>query len=282
MAVLEREDPVHVAGQFHVVGRDQGGGALVADHVVQGLEHSLGGGGIEVAGRLVGQQQAGLVGQGAGDGDALLLAARHLGRLVVETFGQAQTGQQFPCPLACVGERRGGDAHRQGHVVQRRELRQQVVELIDEAELGQAHARALALRQVGAVHPVDQDAAAVGMLQQAGGVQQRRLARTGWADQPDQFAGTDVEVHAPQHRQALVAAGDIGAFKTADGQDQGRATHNEAPQPDLGATRATPAAGWRCTPPAATTAPRTPPRSTPRVRECGAGNRRRRRTPLPP
>ena len=38
---------------------------------------------IEVAGRLVGQEQGGVVDQGPGDGHPLLLAARHLRRFVV-------------------------------------------------------------------------------------------------------------------------------------------------------------------------------------------------------
>ena len=63
--------------------------------VEQALEHRARGGGVEVAGRLVGQQQARLVGQGAGDGDALLLAAGQLGRLVVQRARPGPAGQQL-------------------------------------------------------------------------------------------------------------------------------------------------------------------------------------------
>ena len=44
---------------------------------------------VEVAGRLVGQQQRRLVDQRARDGDALLLAARQLIRMMLRAVGQA-------------------------------------------------------------------------------------------------------------------------------------------------------------------------------------------------
>ena len=75
MAVLQGEDAVHMAGQLHIVGGDQGGDAGVLDQTLQGLEHALTGGGVEVAGRFIGQQQAWPVGKGTGHGDALLLTA---------------------------------------------------------------------------------------------------------------------------------------------------------------------------------------------------------------
>ena len=49
---------------------------------------------VEVAGRLVGQDQRGLVHQRPGNGHALLLPARHLRRLVVGAVGQAHVPQQ--------------------------------------------------------------------------------------------------------------------------------------------------------------------------------------------
>jgi hypothetical protein len=59
------------------------------------VEHQVGddGGGlaVEVAGRLVGEQQGRAGGQGAGQGHALLLAARQLVRIVGQARGQADT-----------------------------------------------------------------------------------------------------------------------------------------------------------------------------------------------
>ena len=51
--------------------------------------------GVEFAGGLVGEQDGGGVGQGHGDGDALLLAAGHLVRAAVAAVGDAQQLQEF-------------------------------------------------------------------------------------------------------------------------------------------------------------------------------------------
>ena len=54
---------------------------------------------IEVAGRLVGQQQPGRVGERAGDRRALLLAARELRRPVIEPLAEPQHAEQLAGPL---------------------------------------------------------------------------------------------------------------------------------------------------------------------------------------
>ena len=50
---------------------------------------------IQIAGRLVGQQQFRLVDERAGDGDALLFAAGKLGRLVIQPVLEADAREQF-------------------------------------------------------------------------------------------------------------------------------------------------------------------------------------------
>ncbi len=57
-----------------------------------------GGAGIEVAGGLVGQEQPRPVGDRAGDGDALLLAAGQFRRTVGEPGLEAEEGQEFGGP----------------------------------------------------------------------------------------------------------------------------------------------------------------------------------------
>ena len=53
-------------------------GLTVLADATQKFHHFEGRIGVEVARRLVGEDDIGVVEQGAGDGDALLLAARHL------------------------------------------------------------------------------------------------------------------------------------------------------------------------------------------------------------
>ena len=73
---------------------------LLAVQVEQQLADGLGGVAVEVAGRLVGQQQDRLVDQRPGDGHALPLAAGQLGRAVVEPAGQADAVEQLTGPLS--------------------------------------------------------------------------------------------------------------------------------------------------------------------------------------
>ena len=55
---------------------------------------------VEVAGRLVGEDQGGIGDERPGDRDALLLAAGQLGRLVVEPVAEARAARGPPWPAA--------------------------------------------------------------------------------------------------------------------------------------------------------------------------------------
>ena len=76
-----------------------GGQRVVGDHddrllefaveLFEQLEDLAAGGAVEIAGRLVGDQQVGVGDDGPGDGDALLLAAGELARVMMLAAGQA-------------------------------------------------------------------------------------------------------------------------------------------------------------------------------------------------
>ena len=114
--------------------------------------------------------------EGAGDGDALLLAAGELGRAVREavvrpTLATTSSSHAWSGLLP-------GELERQHDVLGRREHREQVEELEDEADVVAAQ-----LRQLGVVEAADVDAGdgdlAGGRLVEAGeDVHQRRLARS--------------------------------------------------------------------------------------------------------
>ena len=61
------------------------------------------GSGIEIAGRLVGEQKAWCVDERAGDGNALLLAARKLARRVALPIAEADELQRLTRPLGSHG-----------------------------------------------------------------------------------------------------------------------------------------------------------------------------------
>ncbi|RYI19316.1 MAG: cupin domain-containing protein [Acetobacteraceae bacterium] len=81
-AVPDGDAPVHATGEIHVVSGDQRGEAGGADQGDQDPEDVRRRVRVEVAGGLVGEQQARAVGDRARDGDALLLAAGEFRRPV--------------------------------------------------------------------------------------------------------------------------------------------------------------------------------------------------------
>ncbi len=87
--------------------RDEGGEPRRADDGDQRLEDVRRGVRIEIAGRLVGEEEARRVGNRAGDGDPLLLAARQFGRPMREPLAEAEEGEELrrraPAPRSSRG-----------------------------------------------------------------------------------------------------------------------------------------------------------------------------------
>ena len=129
---------------------------LAVESVERG--HDLDAGlGVEIAGRLVGQDDGRAVDEGAGDGDALALAAGEFVGLVVHARLEADVGERL---LGALDAFRGGHAvvdERQLDVVQRRGAREQVEGLEDESDFLVANARQLIVVEFAdelAVQPV--------------------------------------------------------------------------------------------------------------------------------
>ncbi len=119
-----------------------------AHQLIERGEDVVGGVDVEIAGRLVGEQDARRIGDRARDGDALLLAARKLRRPVRQPVLEPQIAQQLGAALARFAARQAADHLRQDDVLQRGEFRQQMMELIDEADLGAPDPRARDIGQL--------------------------------------------------------------------------------------------------------------------------------------
>ena len=113
-------------------------------------EHVFGALAIEVAGRLVGDDDLRIGDDGARDGDALLLATRELARRVIGPIGKVhQLERDVDAPFALrFGEWR--QEQRQLDVLRRRQHGHQVVELEDEPDVARPPRGAGAL-----AHPAD-------------------------------------------------------------------------------------------------------------------------------
>ena len=88
-AVADPANAVAGGEHFVVVGGADDGDAFFAVEGFHELDDFLTGFGVEVSGGLVGEDDAGRIGEGSGDGDALLLSAGELEGFVVESVSEA-------------------------------------------------------------------------------------------------------------------------------------------------------------------------------------------------
>ena len=89
LAVDQRDDAVGIERKLAVVGDQHQRLLMLAAQRHHQLHDLAGGLGVQVAGRLVGKDDLRLCHKGAGDADALLLTAGHLGGLVVHALAQS-------------------------------------------------------------------------------------------------------------------------------------------------------------------------------------------------
>ena len=214
--------PAHAVDHRLVVRRDDHGRAGAVDPVEQlhDPDRRLG---VEVAGRLVGQQQRRVVDERARDRDALLLAARQLVGVVVQLRREAGQAQDVGHLLAHLAARAAGHLERVRDVVVDRPVRQQLEVLEDDAEVA-AVVRDLLAADLRQVAPRDRDRAVrrLDLLDQQ--PHDRRLAGAGRADEEHELARVDRERRVLQaHVAARVLLRD--AAEVDDGTRHGVADH---------------------------------------------------------
>ena len=206
---------------------DQRAAGLV-DRLAQERQHGPPGARVERAGRLVGEHDARLADEGARDGDALLLAARELGRSVAAALVEADAVQDVaddgPAqPLA-------GEPRRQRDVLLGGQRAEQVEGLEDEADPLAAQAGEGSLVETVELELVEVDAALRRPVQARGDLQQRRLPgarrahdrgeRAAGHGQRDAVEGAHLPVAASEDADDVVEVDHgraVGGFGGADG-----------------------------------------------------------------
>ena len=157
------------------------------------LEHLEAAVGVEGAGRLVGEEKGRLVGQGAGDGQALALAAgQHAGR-ALGLVGQPEQVEKVAGAGLGLLARAPGDDRRQRHVLEHAQVREGSRDLVGarDAEPGDAMRR-----QPLDFAPREYHPAAIGAVMSTHDVDERRLARAIRPDEAEDLATAHDEVHA--------------------------------------------------------------------------------------
>ncbi len=183
--------------------------------------------------------------------------------------GQAHQAQDLAGGLPGLVAVLAAHDQRHRHVVQRGELRQQVVELVDEAQAAVAHRALAALGQPDGKLAVHRHRTAGRHVQEAQDMQQRALAGARGADDGDHLAARHGQADVAEHFDArgafVVDLDDVvglqrGSRVVSHGAAPGRVAGARRANWDTGSPAAT-APGrsgrwWRCRPPGDPTARR--------------------------
>ena len=176
------------------------------DHLEQGVDLAVG----EDRARLVEDQDLGVVGEGLGDRDQLLLADGDVGDPDVgQGAVQAEPVEQLVHlgPLGGqVDQRAPGQLAADEDVLGHRQLAEQLRLLVDGGDAGVEGGRGVPAEAL----PGHLDRALVGGLGAGDHLDQGGLARAVLADQRVHLPGTDVEVDTAQRLDAAVALADAG------------------------------------------------------------------------
>jgi len=200
-------------GLFLVMGDEDGGEVDAFLKVEEPAAEFLADLGVERAERFVEEKDLGFGGEGAGEGDALALAA---GELVGEAVAEAGEADGFEELIDAFGDFLFGravfaaDFEAEGDVFEDVEVAEEGVVLEDEADA------ALAGRGVGDVFAVEVDAAvavSVGVFEAGHDAEEGGFAAAGRAEEGDERAGGDLDLE--------VFEGDVAAkgFADVDGVD---------------------------------------------------------------
>ncbi len=186
--------------------QDQSGAAFGIEFKQQGDDAGAGGG-IEIAGGLIGEQYRGRHGEGAGDGHALLFATGELTRVMLQARFQAHALQQLCRPTRGILNAR--QLQRQHDVLQGGQAGQKLEGLEHETRLRRAQPRPAILVQVIEAFPRQLDATRRGQVQPGQQTEQRGLARAGDTDNGDTLPACHTEIHLAQDFQGAGGRADL-------------------------------------------------------------------------
>ena len=192
--------------------------------------------GVERGQRLVEEQHARLDREGAGERDALLLAARHLVRIAAGLGSEPDQVEHLVGLLLAGGAVHAAEAEAVGHVVPSRHVREQAVRLEDDPHVPPIGG------DTGDVPTVHEDPSLVDLVEATKGTESRRLATPRRAQEGNELAGGDVDrqpvqgvdravpaVHVLERDPDAVAVGRDGW--TRDGHVAGSSTSRWSRRP---------------------------------------------------
>ncbi len=159
---------------------------------------------VEVARRLIREDDLRPTGQRPGDGNALLLPSRELRRSMLDPASETD-GVDHQIQPALVGLA-AGEHQRQGDVLQRRQRRHQVERLEDEADPVAAQMGQLLVVERAQVDVADEDVTARQRVEPGDGVHQGGLAGSGRPHDRRELASDELGGHTVERADLRLAA----------------------------------------------------------------------------
>lgn len=156
-------------------------------------EDGFAGGAVKVAGGLVGEKNFGAIDERAGDGSALLFAARKLAGAVADAFFEADALECFPDACGTLGAVHFGKAERQLDVLFERHARKKVEGLKDHADGLPAVTGELEGGHFRKVLALCDDRAGARAVETGDEIEERGFSRAGAAEKREEFAARDGE-----------------------------------------------------------------------------------------
>jgi hypothetical protein len=195
--------PLHDPG---VVGGEEERGLVLVMERLHHVQEGGGRGGVEVGGRLVGEDQRRPGRDGPDHRHALLLAARELCRPAILHSREPHPGEQRPHPRATRGPRHALEQQDELGVLLRREHGHEVERLEHEAEPIEPQSRQGRRREDAEVLARHDHAAGVGAVEAAGHVQERGLARARGPRERDELPTLEREADVVERADELLTA----------------------------------------------------------------------------
>ena len=187
---------VALVGEVLIVRDDNQRDALLLVEAEKQVLDAFASSGIEVTGRLVGEDDFWIIDDGASDTDALFLAAGKVVSLVFGLVGELNDFERLEGAAATFAETDAIDFERQNDVVEHGIVGVHKEALEDEAELFVAELVELTSMQFAGVFAVKFDGAFGRLVEKRQEMHQGGLAGAGFADNRDGFALVDVDIDA--------------------------------------------------------------------------------------
>jgi hypothetical protein len=160
---------------------------------------------VKIPGGLVAEDDAGVIDEGAADGDTLALAAAELDRAVIETFAEADISGDFLGALATFAGRDPGVDQREFDIADDIEFREEIERLENKADLAVSHGGKRVWRSLAEIVSADHHLASGRRVEATEEMHECGFSAAARSDNCDEFSLVDREVDVIERADFLIS-----------------------------------------------------------------------------